>query len=356
MIPLDENKVLDIRTMQRDRASKNAHPYRSMSELIVEPPAKKSLIKGVIARGENSAWVAPPGGMKSALMAELTICVASGTDWHGFKNKETAGVLYFALERADLVRRRLLAHGERLGRMDLPIFLSSAVVNLSRTESVDMIVATIDQIEQENDNISIGLLIFDTFAKLIAAFGGDENTAKDHGKVFANIERIKNRKNVHVAFVAHTGKDETKGMRGSSAAPGDVDILVEIRGDGIKTANVTKANDRPEGPLFSYKAEVHSFGEDDDGDPISVNIISPEAVEIGAGGSDKVRLTPNQQTFYRILYDAADAGLTVEEWNRQAREVGIGVSRKADLVDLRKALQDKCVIRESGGRWRVAHT
>lgn len=355
MIPADENKILDIRTMQRDRASNAAYSYKAMDELVAEPPEKKSLIKGIIARGENSAWVAPPGGMKSTLMAELAICVASGTDWHGLRSKERAGVLYFALERSDLVRRRLLAHGERLGHLDLPIFVSSEVVNLSRDDSVIKIVATIDQIERER-GISIGLLIFDTFAKLIAAFGGDENTAKDHGKVFANIERIKNLKNVHVAFVAHTGKDETKGMRGSSAAPGDVDVMVEIRGGSVKTATVTKANDRPEGPLFSFKPETHSFGVDEDGDPISVNIISPEAVELGSSGSDTVRMTRNQQTFYRILYDAGDVGMTVDEWNEQARLVGIGTNRRADLVDLRKGLHDKGVIRESGGRWFVDHT
>ena len=49
--------------------------------------------------------------MKSALMAQASICVAAGLDWNGHRSKETAGVVYFAIERADLVRRRLRAHG-----------------------------------------------------------------------------------------------------------------------------------------------------------------------------------------------------------------------------------------------------
>ena len=61
--------------------------------------AKRHLIKGVFARGETSAWIAPPGGMKSALMASAAIAVASGTDWFGKRNKEACGVVYFALER-----------------------------------------------------------------------------------------------------------------------------------------------------------------------------------------------------------------------------------------------------------------
>ena len=59
-----------------------------------------------------------------------------------------------------------------------------------------------------------GLVIFDTFAKLIAAGGGDEDKAKDQGRVFSNIERIKSELELainsrpHVALVGHTGKDE----------------------------------------------------------------------------------------------------------------------------------------------------
>jgi hypothetical protein len=47
------------------------------------------------------------------------------------------------------------------------------------------------------------LLIVDTLAKAIAAGGGDENTAKDQGKVYANLDRVKERRSVHVALACH---------------------------------------------------------------------------------------------------------------------------------------------------------
>jgi hypothetical protein len=47
------------------------------------------------------------------------------------------------------------------------------------------------------------------------------------------------------------------GARGSNAILGDVDVMVEISGDIIRTATVTKANDMPEGPLFSFKSDIH---------------------------------------------------------------------------------------------------
>jgi hypothetical protein len=108
--------------------------------------------------------------------------------------------------------------------------------------------------------------IFDTFAKLIAFGGGDEDKAKDQGAVFANIQLIKNEIDAHIALIGHTGKDEKRGSRGSNAILGDVDLMINITGDGIKTAKITKANDGPEGLLFSFKSEVHELGIDEDGD------------------------------------------------------------------------------------------
>src|SRR5262249_13043124 len=154
-----------------------------------------------------------------------------------------------------------------------------------------------------------------------AAGRGDENQAKDQNAAFAGVQRIINRTGVHVALIGHTGKDEGRGARGSNAQPGHFDLEVTISGDVIKTATVTKANDAPEGPLFSFKSEMHEFGADEDGDPITVNIVSREDVSAHSAQTNEPKLTANQQTFYRILHDAGAAGLTLESWNQQARDI-----------------------------------
>lgn len=57
---------------------------------------------------------------------------------------------------------------------------------------------------------------------------------------------------------------------------------------------------------------------------------------------------------FSILFDAKGNGLTVEEWNERARSAGIGTKRKADLYDIRSALEDKHLVRlGSEGRWVV---
>ncbi|WP_441278585.1 AAA family ATPase [Tardiphaga sp. 172_B4_N1_3] len=353
-----DNVALDniaMRHDQRQERNRAGFRYELMSEFGVHALRKNWILKGILARGETTAWVGKPGSLKSALMADLCLAVAGGKDWRGNRSKAACGVVYFALERVDLVRRRLRA-GWPPTESDPPIAVVPETMNLMDLRTVERVIAIINDVNERIRPHKVGLIVIDTFAKAIAAGGGDENSAKDQGVCFANLARIKSATSVHVAIVGHTGKDEARGMRGSNASYGDVDVMVEISGDQVKTATVTKANDRPEGPLLSFGSKIIELGVDEDGDPVTVNIVSQEAVETGSGGSETVRLTANQQTFYRILYDAGDRGLALEEWNEQARQAGLGERRRADLLDLRKALLDKRLVRESGGRWYIDHT
>lgn len=353
-----DNAALDQIALRRDQQqerTRSGFRYELMSEFGPHALRKNWILKGIIAKGETTAWVGKPGSLKSALMADLCLAVAGGKDWRGNRSKAACGVVYFALERVDLVRRRLRA-GWPPTEIDPPIAVVPDTVNLMDPRTVDKVIAIIKDVNERIRPHRIGMIVIDTFAKAIAAGGGDENSAKDQGVCFANLARIKSATGVHVAIVGHTGKDEARGMRGSNASYGDVDVMVEISGEQVKTATVTKANDRPEGPLLSFEAEIIELGVDEDGDPVTVNIVSHKDVEAASSGSETVRLTANQQTFYRILHDAGHRGLTLEEWNEQARQAGLGARRRADLLDLRKALLDKQLIRESGGRWRVDHT
>nr|WP_283807534.1 AAA family ATPase [Bradyrhizobium retamae] len=340
--------------MQKDRGRDLRFKYQMLHEIGDSPPKKRWLIKNVVALGETSAWIAPPGGLKSALLAELSFCVAAQRDWHGYKSKNSGGVVYFALERADLVKRRLRAYlvrsSDDIGGI-APIAIVPGMVDLMNAATVKDVVALIRAIEEEGELVY--LVVFDTFAKLIAAGGGDENLAKDQGRVFANVQRIKDAVGCHVALIGHTGKDEGRGARGSNALLGDVDVMVTVSGDEIKTATVTKANDMPEGPLFSFKSEIHEFGTDEDGDPITVNIVNGDEVSVqSAPKPSEPKLSTNQRVMYRLLVEAGSGGLATEEWNEFAKENGI--TTKQRHYEARMALKDKGLVREYAGRWKCS--
>jgi hypothetical protein len=79
--------------------------------------------------------------------------------------------------------------------------------------------------------------------------------------------------------VGHTGKDESRGARGSNAHLGDVDVMVQIKGECIKTAEVIKGNDQAEGLLTRFELVSFDLGHDEDGDPITTAILGQDIPE-----------------------------------------------------------------------------
>ena len=124
-------------------------------------------------------------------------------------------------------------------------------------------------------------------------------------KVHANLRRLFDLGcNVHIAGVGHTGKDESRGERGSNARLADVDLQVQISGDDIKIVNVTKANDQPEGVLTAFKLEPFDFEPDEDGDPFQVAIVSAELISTNAQRSKRQKPTDRQTLALRALAEA----------------------------------------------------
>jgi hypothetical protein len=323
----------DARPKQSKQRSK--YKFRLLRDMSDSEPAKDWIVKDVIALGETSSWIAPPGKMKSALLAELAYAVASRrSDWHGFRIKRAGAAVYFALERYALTERRFKAYRTRNNNKNAPVAVVPATIDLMDPRTVEDVVAVIRAVE-EGTTEKVVLVIFDTFAKLIAAGGGDEDKAKDQGRVFANIQRLKDKVGCHVALIGHTGKDETRGARGSSAILGDADVMVTIGGDAaVKTAAVIKANDAPEGPLFSFTSEAHHVGVDDDGDDITVHVVSPESVSAQPGASRLSRWPKSLKLVHEAIVAAHDVAT-------DHRVAGDGPTVKAVPVQAARAIHNQ---------------
>ncbi|SDJ34017.1 AAA domain-containing protein [Bradyrhizobium sp. Rc2d] len=290
-------------------------------------PAKPWLIKGVLALDEDSSWYGPAGGLKSSLLTDIAVHGAAGRDWRGFKTKQKFGTVYFALERAGLQRRRLAAYAKRDGHAGLPIAVVDQIVDLTDEASVRIVIATITT-AQERFGVPVGLAIFDTYAKAVAAGGGDEDKAQHVNLVAANLKRIHDQlgQPIHLATIGHTGKDETKGERGSSAKTGHIDLGVQISGDKVKTATITKANDQPEGVLTSFVGQEVTVGTDADGDDLTAFIVSPMAVQ--AAPEQASRLSDNQvnalDTLKTTIKDHGQKGaVAVHAWKEELFRRGV---------------------------------
>jgi len=240
---------------------------------------KEWIQKGILARGEISSWIGPPGCGKSALLTEISFHVASDRNWRGHRSKGSSGVVIFALERADLYRRRFEVYKTKAklddtSTKDLPIAVVGGVIDAMSPTVTDQIVSTVKAVEDAT-RTQVGLIIIDTFPKAIAAGGGDEDKARDQNRAAANFRKIQEKLDVHIALVGHTGKREERGARGSNAHLADADLMVQIAEAGhIKVAKVIKGNDTPERELTAYSLEVVELARDEDGEPETTTIVS----------------------------------------------------------------------------------
>jgi hypothetical protein len=257
--------------------------------------SKRWLIKGVAAIGETSSWIAPPGKGKSALQTDISVRHCRRHRLAGIPVERAPWRCLFCLR----ARRPREAAADRLCQtaqpQSPPIAVASQIIDLmhpvARRDPGDHTAA------EKQFGIRVGYIVIDTFAKGIAAGGGDEDKARDQNKCLTNLRRLHECAELHVAIVGHTGKDETRGSRGSNAHPADVDVQVLISGDEIKLARVIKGNDQPEGELTTFKLESAELGIDEDGDPINTAILSGE----------EIKATPKSASWPRSLTQLFDA-------------------------------------------------
>ena len=144
---------------------------------------------------------------------------------------------------------------------------------------VDLLLTVLKEAEQKF-GCPIGLAVFDTYNKGIAFGGGDEDKAKDQNRALGHLRRLQELYScLHVCAVGHTGKDESRGARGSNALLGDADIQNQISTAGdVKIVSTVKANDAPEGELLRFRLEPYVFGRDEDGDPTQTYIVAAEFI------------------------------------------------------------------------------
>src|SRR5262249_23312035 len=117
-------------------------------------------------------------------------------------------------------------------------------------------------------------VVLDT--KWRCSVGADENSASDQAVVLGSMDRIARELGCFVMAVTHTGRDVTKGARGSSAqyAAVDVEITQERIGDDC-TLKLTKAKDSESDILLTFKPVKVELGFNTHGEPESSLVLEP---------------------------------------------------------------------------------
>jgi hypothetical protein len=338
VVPL--NNELDRIGIEQDR--------KALFTLYADLKATASklwLVDKMLGCGEASTFYGAPGCGKGVIIEDMCLHIAAGRDWHG-RRVQRGAVLYVALERKELVERRAIAFRTKHGLLDLPFAIVGGVHDF-RDPATARTIADICHRVEEATAETVVLIVIDTLSRALA--GGDENSPKDMGAIVNSTAHLQDKTKAHILWVHHM-PHEGERMRGHGALLGAMDTTLHVvKTAGERTATVVKANDSEEGERVSFQLESVVVGDDGTTAPVVVPI------EIKAASAPEPKLSDSQRVMYRILCNAA-AGLTVDEWNAQAREVGIGVRRKSILWEIREALKDKQLAREFNGRWTAVRT
>src|SRR5262245_44013426 len=112
---------------------RNPFPFTMARDITLE--RKDYIIDEFVGAAELSAWFGPPDSGKSCAILDAGCHVAAGLDYCGRKVKRGA-VLYVALERGAVTKRRILAWCKHHGVADIPLAIVAEAVDL-RTGEVD---------------------------------------------------------------------------------------------------------------------------------------------------------------------------------------------------------------------------
>ncbi|WP_331299232.1 AAA family ATPase [Methylobacterium oryzae] len=298
---------------QRVEASPDIRPGAAQASgeagaLAAEPPPIPSLdefrAKGFVFDGDTPP--APPryivkpllpatgvgilggqsGAGKTFMAIELANCLAQGRDFFGYRVAERVGTLIVAAEGAATLENRINAvRKAKGGGHDQPIVRREKVPNLSDPEQVLELqrwIRALDVVMRQRYGVRLGLIVIDT---LIAGFGlQDENSSAEAQRVITHMQMLGEPIGAFVLAVHHYGKDETTGLRGSSAYRAGADVVLSLlaernQGTGevkARSLNKAKLRDGEEGRVAGFTLDFVALGEDDDGDPFGACVVEPD--------------------------------------------------------------------------------
>ena len=201
-------------------------------------PEPEPLIADVAYANTIAVLVGAYGSLKTFLMLDMMLSIATGTDWHGHRVRQ-GPVVYVCAEGASGISRRVKAW-KQAHRYDgsAPIHFLPVAIKVTEPEQVSRLLSEVRAI-----NPTPVAVVLDTVARNML---GNESEVEAMGRFVDGCDRIREELHATVFCVHHTGWNAER-SRGSTALPGAVhtELLVE-RDDLNLILKCTKQRDGPE--------------------------------------------------------------------------------------------------------------
>ena len=316
----------------------------------------KWMIDKVLPVGSFSALFGPPGSFKSFIALDIAEAIATGRTWMGNEVSEQGAVLYLCGEGFGGVGARIKACKQHHQTVDgAPIYVIRHQLNLrSSVEDFNGLMLAVEHLVIDT-GINFKLIIIDTLARAFG--GGDENSASDMMQFVVTCGHIqKIVQDAALMLLHHSGKDSSRGMRGSSALLGAVDSELElIRFEDSMSGiiRIAKQKDGEDGTRIGFEMVSVELappaGSLQIGDPItSLAVQASDYNESANGGKGNAGAGKNQRLEMSCLE-------TVVKSKGSLKYID-GLQRMTvDLEDWRQELRSRMGIDEAGdGKFKTA--
>jgi hypothetical protein len=345
-------------------------PFFLYDDLDLAAARKDWLVEGLLGVGEASSFYGEPGCGKSVLVEDLGLHIAAGKPWHGRAVKQGA-VLYLALERAQLVKRRAIAFRLHTDLTGLPFAIFGGELDFRDIRTADAVAKMFEQLAFATRADPV-LITLDTVSRALC--GGDENSPKDMGAVVRTIGRVQQLTGAHILSTHHTPAAGGDRLRGFGGLKGGLDTTIYVeKKTSIRTATVIKANDSEEGETIAFDLESIEIDRDENGGVTTAPIVVSADAPKGRAAPPR-RLNDRQKLALEALSNCAidkgnpppdtlglPAGVTVvnvHDWRDYLLDSGIldreAPNPRTDFQRLKDQLQARHLIAERGSLvWRI---
>lgn len=235
------------------------------------------IIKHLLNTASFAVLFGQSGAGKSNIAVSLAVAVSLGKPFFGHLTTRGA-VLYLAGEGANGLTDRFWATCHENGLpTDIPVAVVRQAVVLD-TEGIPdpkRVIETVFALESKTDE-KCRLIVIDTLARSMA---GDENSSQDMGRFVRSCEQIGSATGATILVIHHSGKDPTKGARGSSVLRGAVDTELLVEGLGNpRRFSATKQRDLPLSVAWQFELKSVVLGTDRDNETVTASVVA----ELGA--------------------------------------------------------------------------
>lgn len=303
-----------------------ANGLLSRSDLEALPPLRWT-VRGVLPETGIAAIYGPPGSGKSFLAIDLAVKISSGLPaWFGREIVER-DVVYAALEGGRGIQQRIKAWEAANQRRANNAKFWLSEFSLLSDENIQHLVTAITASCKPG-----AVVIIDTLAQATA--GADENSAQDMGLVLKAAQAISAAVSGLVVLVHHSGKVESRGLRGHSALNGAMDAVIAVERDnktGLRSWRVTKMKDADDGSRGQFQLDAETLGVDEFGAPItSCAVREITAFGYASTGKPSAPTGKHQKAVLDALqaHTDADEGWTEANLAQVAKDALAGVSTR----------------------------